>query len=156
MAAEISNRYFYALERGQRASVKLSAIENEEFSGELKWMGPIPSLTDHFNPDSLHHKIEILLDERPKSARKLYPGMTANVEIIVDSREGVLQVPISAVIQHRDEFVVIEQVGDTLLRRVVEIGASDDNFMQITEGIDVTSTLVSALPEELRELADQL
>ena len=153
VAAEVSNRHFYALRKGQRVSVKLSAIENEEFFGELTWMGPIPTKTDRFNPDSLHHKIEILLDEEQMQGRKLFPGMTARAEIIVDMREDVLQVPIDAVVEHRGEFVVLEQSGESLIRRVVEVGASDDQSCQIVGGIDPSADVVVALPEELRDLA---
>jgi multidrug efflux pump subunit AcrA (membrane-fusion protein) len=156
VAANISDRFFFALRHGQAVKVSLPALENKEYFGKVTWMGPIPTKLDKFSPDSLVHKIEILIDGEAEDVKELYPGMTANLQIIVDVREDVLQVPMAAVIQHRGQHMVFEQRGNQIVRRVVEVGAMNETFAQIESGIDADARLVTGLPEELRELAASL
>ncbi|MFK7818431.1 MAG: efflux RND transporter periplasmic adaptor subunit [Planctomycetaceae bacterium] len=156
VAANISDRFFFSLRHGQRATVRLPALENKEFQGSVTWMGPIPTKMDKFSPDSLIHKIEILIDGSGDDLKELYPGMTAKVDIIVDVRSDVLQVPIGAVIEHRGEHVVLEQHGDNVLRRVVDVGSTNEDFAHISSGVDSETDLIVGLPEELRNIADSL
>lgn len=154
MAARVSDRFYFSLRRGQQAIVSVEALADKQFTGKLTWMGSIPTVFSRLAPESKHHKVEILLDGRGKTISRLYPGMTATANIVVDSREDVLQLPTGAIIQHEDDYVVIVRKHNRLERQVVQIGASDDAFTEIVGGVEQTDDVVVGLPEMLRELAD--
>lgn len=156
VAARVSDRHFYSLARGQDVIVKVPSDPNRSYPGTVHWLGPIPTRADKFSPESLHHKIEVKLLEEGEAIKGLFPGMTANADIVVDARDDVLQLPIEAVIEHLGDYVVLAKVGENLERRVVEIGASDDTFVEVRGGVSEDDEVVVGLPEYLRALADGL
>ncbi len=155
MAGRVSDRHFFLLRRTQEANIKVPALADRQFSGKLTWMGTIPTVFSRLAPESKHHKIEILLDGRGKTISNLYPGMTATAEIIVDSREDVLMVPTGGVIHHEGEYVAVVQTPTGIARRVIEVGATDDAYTEITAGLELTDEVVVALPETLRDLVSE-
>lgn len=157
VAGRVSDRHFYSLKRGQEVLVSVPSDPNRKYLGVVHWLGPIPTRADKFSPESLHHKIEITLLEEGEDIKSLFPGMTANAEIVVDSRDDVLQLPIGAIVEHRNEYIVLVKHGERLERRVVRTGASDDTFIEIRDGADLDDdVVVGLLPEELRELASSI
>ena len=81
--------------------------------------------------------------------------MTATAELIVDSREDVLMVPTGAVIQHKGEYVSVVQTPTGVSRRVIQVGATDDAYTEVTAGLELTDDVVVGLPETLRELVSE-
>ena len=66
----------------------------------------------------------------------LRPGMTAQVEILVDRLENVLSVPVQAILQYNGKDHVTKKVGDRYDRVEVTLGASNDKFVEVTKGLD--------------------
>ena len=153
VAGRVSDRLFFSLRPGQRAQVKVAAIPGRAFGGTLTWLARVPTPISKYVPDILHHKLEILLDDTSRSAERLFPGMTADLEIIVDSRPDILQVPASAVIEHRGDHVVLVSGVNGLTRRVIDAGASDDNFVEVKDGLEEGEEVVIDTSESLRRLA---
>ncbi len=157
VAGRVSDRHFYYLRRGQEVQVSVPSEPNRKYAGLVHWLGPIPTRYDKFSPESLHHKIEVTLLEEGEDIKALFPGMTANADIVVDARDDVLQLPLEAVVEHRNEYIVLVKRGEQIERRVVETGASDDTSIEITDGVDLADdVIVGLLPEELRALAEPL
>ena len=70
--------------------------------------------------------------------------MSANIEIVKDRREGVLRLSLKAV-KHgeRGDFVLIKDKDNKKpIRQRVEIGLSDDKFVEIKSGINESDTVV--------------
>ncbi len=98
-----------------------------------------------------------LLEGKPKNYSPFRPGMTASVDIITNTKRGVIGVPISAVTVRSDttsnpkkhksstkkdaknsdqrfEVVFVNNKGKALIK-VVETGVQDDNNIEILKGI---------------------
>ena len=76
---------------GQQAVISISAYPDEVFEGEVKEISPSGELRDNI----IKFEVIVVVTKAPKP---LMPGMTADVDIIVDERDNVLQLPIEAVI----------------------------------------------------------
>ena len=76
---------------GQRAIVKVSTFPDRRYEGRVVEVSPSGQLRD--NVIKFEVVVEIL-----GSPPELRPGMTADVDIIVDERDDVLQLPIEAVL----------------------------------------------------------
>jgi hypothetical protein len=61
--------------------------------------------------------------------------MTAQVEILVDRRENVLYVPVQAILEYNGKQHVTKKVGDRFERLEVEVGVSNEKFVQVTKGL---------------------
>lgn len=97
----------------------------------------------------------LVTDEKPFPFR---PGMTATVDIVTDSKNGVITVPISAVttrskddkkkdeeINSKDELIEIVFVvndDNTVTKTVVRTGISDFDNIEILSGLSLDQTIV--------------
>ena len=69
---------------------------------------------------------------------RLKDGMTANVDIIVDEHDGVVEVPTNLVITDNSDHYVLVESGGTIKKQAVQIGLTgDDGMTEITSGLNV-------------------
>lgn len=156
VAARVSDRHYYGLRRGQPVSVHLPSLPNRLFPGRITWLGPIPTRLSRFAPESLHHKIEILLDERGEAVSDVFPGMTAEADIIVDARENVLRVASDAIIEHEGAYIVLAETAAGPERREIRVGVSNDEVTEVLDGLSLEDRVIVDSAETLRDLADGL
>ena len=87
------------------------------------------------------YEVDIIPETIPKVFRS---GMSANIDIIVTSKENVLVIPIAAV-KHDEKgsFVFISQGKDKKpFERRVELGISDDKNVEVISGINVKDKIL--------------
>jgi len=152
VAAKISDRFFFSLELGQDVRVKLRSMPDKTFWGKLTWFGSIPSKDSKFQ-QTRHHKAEILLDDSEDLAR-IFPGMTAEIEVVVAACEGVLRVPSSAVVEYEGNYIAIVETRTGLERRVLDIGIDGDEWVEVISGLTEADAVVLDSPEAIRALAE--
>lgn len=95
-----------------------------------------------------------LLEDKPENFSPFRPGMTATVDIITNKKSNVLGVPISAIViktdttsntsttkpadlinSERFECLFVKN-GDEAKLRVIETGIQDNQFIEITKGLE--------------------
>lgn len=86
-------------------------------------------------------EVEVEFDD-PEFARTLLPGTSADVEVILDSREDVLRVPSYALIEGRRVLVVQE---DRLVAVDVVTGLKNWEFTEIESGLSPGDRVVVSL-----------
>lgn len=69
-------------------------------------------------------------------ANELRSGMNCRVTIHPGSRSDVLQIPVSAVFAENDQFYCLVKSGSEFERRDVEIGLSNTDMVEITDGLE--------------------
>ena len=111
---------------GQKAELRAEAYPNRVFEGT------VTRIVQALNRATRTMTVEIDL---PNKDRHLKGGMFARVEVMVGTHRQALQIPIDAVSRLEDaQYVYI--VRDGKAQRVnVEIGARDDNRVEITKGL---------------------
>ena len=75
------------------------------------------------------------------------PGMTAKVEVVVNELKGVVYVPVQSVFFEEDAHYTFVMDGDQYERRAVDIGAHNDEFIEVKEGLDEGDTVLLKKPE---------
>ncbi len=80
------------------------------------------------------------------------PGMNASVDILIDIKENVLQIPSIAVRQQgTNSYVVVQNEAGNFARKTIKIGDSDGQMTEVVEGLalgDIVFTGISAPAEE--------
>src|SRR5690606_19212559 len=87
------------------------------------------------NFDLREYKTEITLTDSVEKISRLRPGLTAIVELLVDSRQDVLQVPIQSVVTVGMKNYLFVLEGSGVVRRQVKVGLNNASHMEIIEGI---------------------
>ncbi|MCH7686982.1 MAG: hypothetical protein IH899_09925 [Planctomycetes bacterium] len=142
---------------GQNVRIRISAFPDRVFHGVLGVVPDVPVRGEWPNSDQMFYEVEIRITG---DVAELKTGMNAEVEIISDERDDVLQIPIQALVAVGDQYVsyVLSSRGPEI-RRDVKIGASNNNSVEIITGLEAGETVVmnprSRFDDELSELQSQ-
>jgi Cu(I)/Ag(I) efflux system membrane fusion protein len=120
---------------GQRAKVSLSYYPGESFTGTVSFIFPYLESETR----TVRARIEI-----PNAARRLKPGMYANVELRID-RGRKLAVPDDAVLDSGTRQVVFLDRGEgRFLPKEVELGPKVEGYYQVLSGLEAGDRVVTA------------
>lgn len=156
IAGKVSDRQVYSVRSEQHVEITVPTLPDRVFSGTLTWVAPIPAASNWFEPDVLHHKVQIVLDENSEGLADITLGATAEANIVVDDRSDVLQVPVRAVFSYDGDYaVIVEKQGQTCLR-IIEVAESNGDFIEVLSGLNVDERVVIDERFALKQLASEL
>lgn len=149
---------------------KSATIESlgREFEGEIIYISPVASSSSTIDIGSMLGSItggsttsgsnsipaQVLIKEPDES---IIVGIDVNIDIIVDTVEDAVVVPIEAVeTNSTGNFVYIyDEETKTVSRVAVEIGLSSDTHYQILSGVSVGDKIVQNQSSQLLEIAEE-
>ena len=115
---------------GMRASI---LIQGNQLQGQVQRISNQPESTSWFQGNIKEYATIVKIDGAPGD---LKPGMTAEVEIRVDSLQDVIKVPLSSVVEEKGKYHCYIQAADgSSEKRTVEVGLSDETFVQVKDGV---------------------
>ena len=123
--------------KGQKVKITLDALEDEEYSGKVVSIDPVPSNDQNVITYTAHASISKI-----KSSIRL--GMSANVELEYGKKDNVLIVPNDAV-RSRDGRKMIMVMSDNGRPQPVEVkvGEADEKNTEITSGLNEGDEIIS-------------
>lgn len=111
---------------GQVVNIHALSYPKQSFPGKVILIEP--------NLDPLTRTVNVRISlANPEGLLK--PGMFVRANVILSRNDAALTVPNSALLQADNEQFVFVRNGDTYDRVVVSIGASDDTYSEITDGL---------------------
>ena len=141
---------------GQKAEIFAIAFPDDPVEGVIESIAVSAKVAEGEQGRSFEVKIRIT-DTR---GIELRPGMSCRTEIFTDLRDGVLAVPIQAIVVEEDlsenetTYYAFKRDGDEVQRVEVEIGISDDTYQEITGGLSEGDEIVIGPDRALRNLED--
>lgn len=121
------------IKEGLPARVKIDAFPEVQLTGKVKKISLMPDVTlKSLNPDINVYLTRISLDE---SKEFLKPGMTAQVEILIEELKNVLTVPVNAIFFKDNQTYCTVLAGRNLMDRKVELGESNETMVEIKNGL---------------------
>jgi HlyD family secretion protein len=81
----------------------------------------------------------LLAEELPPN---LLPGLSADIEVILDAHDDVLRIPTYALLDG-DRVLVVE--GDRLVARQLGVGLQNWRFAEVREGLELGERVVTSL-----------
>ncbi|MBL8633596.1 MAG: efflux RND transporter periplasmic adaptor subunit [Myxococcales bacterium] len=135
---------------GQSAELHLDALPNRTISGRVTRTDPAVK-RDLKGARTLTVEVEVS-DLEVARAAGLLPGMSANVEILVAEKAGVLAIPSNLIIGRGLNRFVYALVPEGKLHRVrkraVEVGLSNWDRSEIIRGLSAGELLAASLNEK--------
>jgi len=116
------------IEIGMPATVR---VQGEAFPGKVTAVANRPE-SNYFST-AKKYIVQVRIEGQSQVLR---PGFTAEAEIVIADLKDVIAVPVAAVIEQGDEYVCAVRVGDEARRRVVTLGQSDDESVEILTGLN--------------------
>ncbi len=131
---------------GQSVKVSIDAFPDQELTGRVIKVAVVADSANAFmNPDLKVYPTTIQIDG---SHDWLRPGMSAEVEILVDSLENVIYVPVQAVTYYNDKRVVYLPNGSNPRQREVEVGTFSDSYIEIVSGLNEGDEVLLLAPQQ--------
>lgn len=127
------------LKVGMPARITLDAYRGQHFGGHVRRIAPYVLAIEK---QARTVEVEVEFD-RPGEARRLLVGYSADVEIIVEGRDGVLRIPTRALLP--GNRVLRLGAGDRLEARAIEPGLSNWEYTEVKAGLARGDRIVTSL-----------
>jgi HlyD family secretion protein len=126
------------IQKGQTARVTVDSQPGKSFAARVVEVAPY--VMDRLEQN---RTVEIELElEDTAAAASMLPGTSADAEVILSARDGVLRVPTSALLEG-GKVLVLE--GDRLVERTLQIGLRNWDLTEVTGGLAQGDRVVVSL-----------
>jgi HlyD family secretion protein len=136
---------------GQAVKIRVDAIPDREFDAVLDWISPIATLQfrGSRDADKQFPAYGTLASVDPR----LRPGMSASIDIIIDSQPNVLLIPIRASFTQGGKPSVYIQNGSQFNLRQIAVGAQNETEIVVTGGLKEGELVTLEDPKEAEKRA---
>lgn len=132
------------VDNGMPARIRIDAFPGQVFEGRLVKIGILPDgQSSQLNPDLKLYKCEIECDFKDAPIR---PGMSCDVELIKESYDRTLYVPVQCVVRVDGKPRVYVKEGKNWVPRAVRVGLDNNRMIQIIEGVHANEEVMLAPP----------
>jgi HlyD family secretion protein len=130
------------IERGMPARISLDAFPNRVFDGHVRRIAPYV-----LDQERQARTVEIEAEIDDPDKHGLLPGYSADVEVVLASRDDVVRVPTS-VIAADNTVYVYDPNSRTIAGRRIETGISNWEFTEVTGGLQAGERIVASIDRE--------
>lgn len=132
------------ISKGMNAKVKIDAFPGRVFDGKLVKIGILPDgQSSSLNPDLKLYKCEIECDFQNETIR---PGMSCDVELVKDSYNKVMYVPVQCVVRENGLPMLYVRKNGAWVAQEVRVGFDNNRMIHILEGVKVGDEVMLAPP----------
>ena len=130
------------LKVGMTGRISLDAYRGRHFKGHVRRIAPYVLALEK---QARTVEIEVEFDE-PAEARHLLVGYSADIEVVVDGRDGVTRIPTPALMPG-NRALILPASGDLEERRI-SIGLTNWEYTEVKSGIAAGERVVTSLDRE--------
>ncbi|MBW1717428.1 MAG: efflux RND transporter periplasmic adaptor subunit, partial [Deltaproteobacteria bacterium] len=132
--ADIYEKNISKIKIGQHVEVVVPAFPEEKFLGTIKY------ISDVLNEET--RTITVRTEVKNKDM-KLKAGMLASIKITLNNQDLALAVPAECILEDQGEEIVFIKKDEEFFLQVVEIGAKENGYVEITHGLSEGDEVVS-------------
>ena len=155
--ARIHESRINRIRAGLDVEIRIDALPGDPYRGVLDTVSSVPTPGRYPNYDLKEYEAEVRIVDSEERTKRLKPGMSAEVTIIVDERsDKVLQIPIQSVVTVGPSYYayVLGETGPS--RRELAVGDINDTAFEIKQGIEEGERVIMNPKTHFREEIDQL
>ncbi|MGD9853974.1 MAG: HlyD family efflux transporter periplasmic adaptor subunit [Planctomycetaceae bacterium] len=145
---------------GLPAKIQIAGKHDVIYRGAVGHVSSVPTTGSWPNYDLREYPVSINITDSEEKVKELKPGLTAQVEVFVDSRNDVLQVPVQSVVGIVGSYYAFVLTRDGPERRELKIGQANDTAVEILDGVAEGEKVIlnprTNFATEIAELTGQL
>jgi len=126
-------------------------IQDQEYKGKVLSIANQPQPTSWFSANVKEYATTISIEGETSG---LKPGMTAKVTILIDNVTDALSLPVSAVVEQKNQFYCWVKTPQGPSRRPLKLGRTNDKVIEVIDGVKEGEVVIRnprAIVEEARE-----
>jgi HlyD family secretion protein len=148
--ASISEYDSLKIKEKQPVILKSDVLPNKEWKGTVTKVGLLPQQTENVtvNEDAaVQYPIEVSIDSKDVEIK---PGFKLIMEIETEKRTA-LALPLEAVKQDGEDYYVFVVENGKAMRKKVETGTTNNEFMEIKSGLTKEEEVIVRPPDNLKQ-----
>jgi membrane fusion protein (multidrug efflux system) len=122
-----------AVRQLQKTEVHIRSLENARFQAQVHFLAPAPETLTHA------YRLELALDN---SESRIFPGMFLQANIVKQTEEQAISVPLYTVISRNDEHFVYVVENNIAHKRAVETGFTEGWQILIRSGLHLGEKVI--------------
>jgi HlyD family secretion protein len=130
------------IKAGLPARISLDAFPDRAFPGHVRRVAPYV-----LDQEKQARTVEIEAEFDDAEEAGLLAGYSADVEVVLDERDGVLRVPTAVVLPNKSVYV-FDDATRTLAARTIETGISNWEYTEVLRGLAEGDRVVSSIDRE--------
>jgi HlyD family secretion protein len=131
-----------SIRTGMEARITLDAFPKTNFKGRVRRIAPYVLEVEK---QARTVEVETVFADLPGN-ENLLPGYSADVEIVLDVRDDVLQIPTEAVLE--GNRVLVCRADRLIEERIIEPGLSNWQFTEVVSGLEPGELVVTSVDRE--------
>ncbi len=147
--ARINESRIDYVREGLPVVIRLDALPGTELQGTVRKVSDYPLPTGWFGSNVKEYATFVEIHDPPNAMR---PGMTAEVSIRTEQTENAMQLPAQTVFERGGKHWCIVPEGNELAAKEVKIGATNDKFVVVREGLQNNQEVLSNPRKYLKEV----
>ncbi len=136
---DLPEQYRSKVKVGDKAVITPDSLPQLKLQGKISKIDTLPTNQIYWDRNS--PKIYRSIIRLDKQHPRLVSGMTVQIEVITRIIKDTLFVPVEAVFEDNERFFVYRQTLTGPKDTTVDIGESNDNYVQILDGLDKGDTV---------------
>lgn len=137
--AKINEARIDLIKEGMQTTIRVDAFPGDALVGEVTKIDAFPMPGSWYNASIKEYGTTISI-ESPSD--KLRPGMTAEVEIHIETVDEVISVPVQTVFEHGSAHFCVVKQNNQLEAREVTIGSTNDKYVVVEVGLEDDAQVV--------------
>lgn len=134
--------------KGQKVRVSLDADTDKKLTGEVTQVANIGEQRP--NSDSKVFEVKIVIQETDSTLR---PAMTTSNEIMIQTLEDVVYIPLETVHAVNDSVNFVYKLnGKSTVKQEVTLGIENENYVQVLQGVGEGEELFISVPQDSEDL----
>ncbi|WP_156514423.1 hypothetical protein [Planctomyces sp. SH-PL14] len=131
-----------AVRRDLPTRIRIEAFPDTFFNGVVTEVSSVPMSGRWPQMDLREYETEIKLTDGVEILKTLRPGLTAQVEILVDNRDNVLQIPVQSVVAIGGRTFAFVLTENGPVRRDLMVGSSNQSHVEVKDGVQAGERVV--------------
>ena len=135
ITANVDETDIGGVKKGQKAEFYLDAFPEDKHTGTVVSIAHDSTVENNINV----YEVKILPSGKIPVLRS---GMTADINIITETKKGVMSLPKKAIVYRDGEsYIQIKKDGNKLEDKKVKTGKSNEKYMEIVSGLEENETV---------------
>ncbi len=127
---------------GMEANISLDAFAGTLFEGRIRRVAAYV-----LEREKQARTVEVEVDfQNPANAKKMLPGYSADVEVILKRRENVLRIPTEALME--DQHVFVLRGDNRIEKRRIKTGMHNWSYTQVLSGLEKGDRIVVSVERD--------
>ena len=135
------------VQKGQVVELRLDAMPELALTGHVTEVSeyPLPAISVYM-AHVKEYSVEIEIDDPPTDLR---PGMTAEVNVLVEKLDNALQLPIETVVERNDQYYcAVAHPDGSIEQRQIQVGTANETHLVVLSGVSSGEKIVFNITDE--------